>query len=228
MQVAAIWDLEIFHFCPWGSMNVSARCTLLKFGENRFIPADTVNIFQNPTSKIQNPMAAAILDFAKICTLPPEIDIGWCQVHAFVIWLETRHPCGNYKHFSKSKMAVAAILDLEIFHFCPWGSIKVSAWCTLLKFGENRFIPADTVNIYQNQRSKIQNPMAAAILDFGKFVLCQRGSIKVSARCTLLKFGENRFTPAETNNIFQNPRWRPPPSWIFKQICTLPQGIDTG
>ncbi len=40
--------------------------------------------------------AAAILDFAKICTLPTGIDKGWCQVHAFVIWLESLHPCGNY------------------------------------------------------------------------------------------------------------------------------------
>ncbi len=94
--------------------------------------------------------------------------------------------------------------------------MNVSARCTLLTFGENRFIAADTVNIFQNPRSKIQNPMAAGILDFGEFPLCPRGSIKVSARCALLKFGENRFIPAETNNIFQNPRCRSPPSCIMR------------
>ena len=31
-----------------------------------------------------------------------------------------------------------------------------------------------------------------------------------------LKFGENCFIHAEIINIFRNPRWRPPPSWIFK------------
>ena len=41
------------------------------------------------------------------------------------------------------------------------------------------------------------------------------GSILASARCTLLKFGENRFIFAETINVFRNLRWRPQPSWIF-------------
>ncbi len=120
-------------------------------------------------------------------------------------------------------MSVAAILYYEKLALCPRRSIKVSARFILLKFGDNRFIAADTVNIFQNPRSKIQNPMAAAILDFGKFVLCQRGSIKASARCTLLKFGENRFIPTETNNIFQNPRWRPPPSCILKKFSLCPR-----
>ncbi len=64
-------------------------------------------------------MDAAILDFAKICSLPPGIDKSWCQVHAVVNSLKSLHPCGNYKKFSKSNVAPAAILDLEIFHFCP-------------------------------------------------------------------------------------------------------------
>ena len=42
------------------------------------------------------------------------------------------------------------------------------------------------------------------------------GSITAGAWYTLLKFGENCFIHAEIINIFQNPRWRPPPSWIFK------------
>ena len=56
----------------------------------------------------------------------------------------------------------------------------------------------------------------------GKFAFCTRGSLKHSARCMLLKVGENRFFLAETMNIFQNSRWRPPPSRILENLlfCT--------
>ena len=50
-----------------------------------------------------------------------------------------------------------------------------------------------------------------------------RGSIKASARCILLKFSENRFILVETINIFRNSRWRPPPSWILKNLHIWPK-----
>ncbi len=51
------WKICIF---PPGSLKVSARCTLLKFGENRFILAETIIVL----SKFKME-AAAILNFAK-------------------------------------------------------------------------------------------------------------------------------------------------------------------
>ena len=46
--------------------------------------------------------------------------------------------------------------------------------------------------------------------------------MKVSDMCTLLKFGENRFIPADAVNIFDNPRWRWPPSWILENLHFAP------
>ncbi len=52
-------------------MKVSARCMLFKFGENRLILAETINIF----SKFKM-AAAGILDFGKFAYLPSGIDKG--------------------------------------------------------------------------------------------------------------------------------------------------------
>jgi len=49
-----------------------------------------------------------------------------------------------------------------------------------------------------------------------KFAYLTQWSILAGTRGVLLKFGENCFILAEIINIFRNPRWRPPPSWIFK------------
>ncbi len=49
MVAAAILDFQKFHFCPRGSMMVSAGCILFKFGENRLILVETIDIFVNTT-----------------------------------------------------------------------------------------------------------------------------------------------------------------------------------
>jgi len=96
-------------------------------------------------------------------------------------------------------------------HIYPLGSIKLSARCMLLKFGENRFILAKLLIFFE-----IQDNGRRHLIFWKICISALRGSIKVSARCVLLKFGENRFILAEATNIFRNSRWRPPPSWIFE------------
>jgi len=115
-------------------------------------------------------------------------------------------------------MAAVAILDFGKFAYLPRGSIKVGARCMLLKFGENRFILAETINIFRNSRWRRRH------LGFWKICIFAPGSIKVGARCMLLKFGENRFILAETINIFRNSRWRPSPSWILENSHIYPRG----
>ena len=118
-------------------------------------------------------------------------------------------------------MAAAAILDFEKCAFLPKGSMLVCAKCMLIKFGENRFIFAETINIFRNSRWR---PPPSWILENLHF--SPHGSILASARCTLLKFGENCFIFAETINILRNSRWRPPPSWILENVHFFNQRID--
>ena len=57
-------------------------------------------------------------------------------------------------------------------------------------------------------------PAVAALLDL-KTIAFLTQAIDIGTRCLLLKFGENCFIDAEIINIFLNPRWRPPISWIL-------------
>jgi len=67
-----------------------------------------------------------------------------------------------------------------------------------VQFGGNRFILAETITIFRNSSWR---PPPSWILENSH--ICPKGSIKVCARCMLLKFGENRFTLAETIIYFE-------------------------
>jgi len=142
--------------------------------------------------------AAAILDFWKcafVTTGSKKLSQG------YDVWslTELLYSCGNYQHFSKSKMAAAAILDFGKVAFLISGINKVSASCRpmLFKFGENRFTLAETINISQIQDGGRRQ------LGFWKSCIFDPGdSIKVSSTCMLFTFDENRFTPTEAIKFF--------------------------
>ena len=83
--------------------------------------------------------AAAILDFGKFAFLAIGVDIGWCQVYPVKIWRELLRICGNYKAFSKFKMAAAAILDFHKFHFSLNCSMRTTSLRKTVKFGDDQF-----------------------------------------------------------------------------------------
>ena len=86
----------------------------------------------------------------------------------------------------------------------------------LFKSGENRFIFAETINIFAESKMA-----AAAILNFGKFAFLTRGSILFSARYTLFKFGENRFIFAEIINIFAKSKMAAAAILDFRKFANL-------
>jgi hypothetical protein len=55
--------------------------------------------------------AAAILNFRRYAYLTQGINTSWHEAFVEKIASELLQPCGSYWHFSKFKMAAAAILD---------------------------------------------------------------------------------------------------------------------
>jgi len=45
-----------------------------------------------------------------------------------------------------------------------------------------------------------------------------RGHLRMAVMHLPIKYGANIFIQSGVINIFPNPRWRPPPSWIFR-LC---------
>ena len=127
--VAYTIERDTMHFWPKVMKLVCTRCTLLKFGENNSSLVEIIDIFRYPRWWPQPSRT-----FLKCAHLTQRIDTSWYQVYSVNIWWELLHPCGNFWHFSISKMAVAAIFDFEHFAFLPMESTAVGAKCTLVKF----------------------------------------------------------------------------------------------